>query len=130
MNEEEGCTLFFVFPRFVSVEVSQDSSWDKEWEYQRKLLVEEFPNSEDNGTVYDVARIQTMLNKLVGLEKDFVERVAKSKGRDDVRGASIVPGYAKSHASAEMDPVVTEARRSLKTMEETVERVLTKMASL
>mmetsp|Transcript_27635 Transcript_27635/g.60978 ORF Transcript_27635/g.60978 Transcript_27635/m.60978 type:complete len:763 (-) Transcript_27635:184-2472(-) len=111
-------------------EVSQDSSWDKEWEYQRKLLVEEFPNSEDNGTVYDVARIQTMLNKLVGLEKDFVERVAKSKGRDDVRGASIVPGYDKSHASAEMDPVVTEARRSLKTMEETVERVLTKMASL
>jgi len=110
-------------------EIDDNSSDQQEWKYQRKLLLEEFPTRNEK-KVYDLPWIRSLLNNLLCLEKDFAERIAKCKRRDDTRGAAIIPGYKKSHVMAETDPVVVDAWKSLEITEHIVEKILAKMATL
>ena len=106
------------------------SDQQQEWGYQRNILLEEFPASNDDGITvyYDIPWIRSLLNNLVSLEKDFAERVAKCKRRDDTRGAAIVPGYAESHVAAEIDPVIVDAQEKNETTKRIVEELLTRIA--
>lgn len=47
--------------------------------------------------------VMRLLERLVGLERDFANRVFKSKQREDSRGDGTLPGYKSSHISAEDD---------------------------
>lgn len=105
-----------------------DSDEKEEWEYQRNLLLQEFPPNNDNED-YDVPGIRTLLDNLLRLEKDLAERIIKCKRRDDTRGAAIVPGYNKSHVMAETDPVVMDAREDLKITEQIVEEILANLTT-
>ena len=97
-----------------------------EWKYQQRLLLEEFPvtNSESIG---DLSWIQRLLDHLLFLEKDFCQRIAKCKQRDDTRGAAVVPGYSDSHVMAENDPVVVDAKEQLKATETKINMILAKI---
>jgi hypothetical protein len=100
-----------------------ESDEKEEWEYQRKLLLEEFPTKNDK-EFYEVPWIRTLLNNLLRLEKDLAERIAKCKQRDDTRGVAIIPGYNKSHVMVETDPVVMDALENQKITEKIVENTL------
>ena len=54
--------------------------------------------------------IVTLLKKMISLELNFLERVKKSKSRDDKRGAQIIPNYNDAHILASNDPVVEMAK--------------------
>jgi len=97
-----------------------------EWKYQQRLLLEEFPvtNSESIG---DLSWIQRLLDHLLFLEKDFCQRIAKCKQRDDTRGAAVVPGYSDSHVMAENDPVVVDAKEQLKATETKINMIIAKI---
>ena len=98
-----------------------------EWEYQLRLLVEEFPTKTDKH-IHDVVKwIQTLLSNLLRLEKDLADRIAKCKRRDDTRGVAIIPGYADSHVLAETDPVIISAWEEQKMTEQVVQRILTRI---
>jgi hypothetical protein len=104
------------------------SPWDMkgedEWDYQRMLLEEEFPMT--SSTV--LSWVEDLLKRLVHLETDFASRVHKSKSRDDTRGAKTIPGYAKSHVSADEDPVIIEARKSADEIEAAVANLLRRLS--
>ena len=85
------------------------------WHYQRWLLQEEFRVDSRN-----LAWVIELLNKLVGLEKDFAYRVYKSKKRDDIRGSETIPNYAEAHVAAGLDPVIVEARTQAEKTEKMV----------
>jgi hypothetical protein len=100
-----------------------DSSDRQVWEYQRKLLLEEHPMIFDCQIVW----IRTMLDILSSMEKDYAERIAKSKRRDDTRGAATIPGYAEFHVNAEMDPVVMEGWEKQEITQLLIEKLLTEI---
>jgi carbonic anhydrase/acetyltransferase-like protein (isoleucine patch superfamily) len=95
-----------------------------EWEYQRSLLLEEFPVASPN-----VEWLIELLQRLVALETSFANRIYKCKKRDDTRGAQTIPGYAAAHFPAESDPVVVEAKSIAKETERTVIEVVDKTRS-
>lgn len=107
-------------------DVNECSIDQMEWEYQRKLLVTEFPVTSD-GKLYDMQWIEELLKKLEILEDDFANRVATSKQRDDLRGATIVPGYAEAHVASEDDPVIVEIREKAKTSKLIVQLLIDKL---
>lgn len=85
-----------------------DMKGEDDWEYQKMLLLEEFPMSSSNALSW----VEGLLKRLVHLETDFARRIHKSKSRDDSRGAKTIPGYARAHISADEDPVIIEARKT------------------
>mmetsp|Transcript_9193 Transcript_9193/g.17902 ORF Transcript_9193/g.17902 Transcript_9193/m.17902 type:complete len:437 (+) Transcript_9193:127-1437(+) len=124
------------FPWDVDNNIDSGNEQKQEWEYQRKILMEEFPihrdeNLDDDAELLLVLPwIRNLLNTLVDLEKDFAERVAKSKRRDDTRGAAIIPGYTEFHVAAESDPVIADVREKAKTTEQLVQKLLNKIKGL
>ena len=60
------------------------------------------------------------MRKLIEIERENACLVARSKAKDDERGARIIPGYADAHAPAAEDPVVKSAWARV---ERTTERV-------
>ena len=100
-----------------------DTASNDEWEYQRSLLLEEFPVDSNISTW-----LEQLLKRLVELEKDFARRIHKSKSRDDTRGANTIPGYAQSHVAADKDPVIAESSRSADNIETVVSEVLRKIS--
>jgi hypothetical protein len=107
-----------------SVPWDVNDSSNNEWEYQRNILLEEFPNKE---MMYDVAWLRLLLEKLQNLENNFAERVAKSKRRDDTRGAATIPGYAGNHVAAELDSVIIDAKKKAEETEQFVQKFLNRI---
>ncbi|OEU20586.1 hypothetical protein FRACYDRAFT_234217 [Fragilariopsis cylindrus CCMP1102] len=107
-----------------SVPWDVNDSSNNEWEYQRNILLEEFSSKEV--MKYDVAWLRLLLEKLQHLEYNFAERVAKSKRRDDVRGAATIPGYADNHVAAELDSVIIDAKKKAEETEQFVQNFLNK----
>jgi hypothetical protein len=60
------------------------------------------------------------LRRLIAIERENAEVVARSKSKDDERGARIIPGYAEAHTPAAEDSVVKSAWERV---ERTTERV-------
>ena len=99
--------------------------WDEkdfgdEWEYQRSLVLEEFPF--DNTSISDW--LEKLLSTLVTLENDFSRRIHKCKARDDSRGEATIPGYAQAHVLADKDPVIIDAKRRASAVEGAVSKIL------
>lgn len=116
----------------------------RDWPLQRYLLQTEFDavasesctptttttvrvndnnnNNDDGGNSqpYTVEWVRTQLMRLVTLEREYAQAIYKSKHRDDIRGAEIIPGYAEAHVSAEDDPVIQDARRRVETLEQSI----------
>ncbi|KAG7340265.1 protein of unknown function DUF4864 containing protein [Nitzschia inconspicua] len=96
----------------------------KEWDYQRYLLLEEFPlNRSDDVMTW----ITTLLEQCVHMEQEFARRVAKSKARDDVKGTETIPGYAESHVPSEQDPVVVKTRAAANEVDNSVQTILSRV---
>jgi Domain of unknown function (DUF4954) len=91
------------------------------WSFQKSLLQEEFPMNRDSSVT---CWVSGALEILVTLENNYASNILKCKKRDDERGAKTVPGYAGCHTRAEEDPVVTEAMRRAREVEETVGRLV------
>jgi hypothetical protein len=95
------------------------------WNYQRGLVLKEFPcrfNSTGSGVLLSWAK--QLLQKLVGLEKDYADRVYQCKQRDDTRGAKTIPGYEDSHVAAEHDAVILTVRAACQQTQEAVQVLL------
>jgi hypothetical protein len=102
---------------------SNESSLN-EWEYQRRVILEEFP-IEDPSQI--TSWLMKLLNKYVDLEKDFKARVIKSKERDDSKGAATIPNYAECHVSAYKDLVVHDMQNRAERVESMVKKILSKL---
>jgi hypothetical protein len=117
------------FPRSSHVEWpsfpwdSKESSLN-DWEYQRRVLIEEFPVESPSQIV---SWLSNLLKMYVNLEKDFVARIAKSKQRDDTKGAATIPDFAEFHVPVDNDPVVKEAHENLEKTEAMVNTILSKL---
>jgi hypothetical protein len=93
------------------------------WNYQRCLLLKEFPcHSDSTGGIPSWAK--QLLLQLVVLEKDYADRVHQCKKRDDTRGAKTIPGYEDSHVAAEHDPVIQSVRATCQQTQEAVHGLL------
>jgi len=92
--------------------------WEEEpnrlWSHQKAILFHEFSSR----------KVADLLIELVQLEQDYTQKVWRSKNRDDVRGAQIIPGYGDSHVCADEDGVVKSARAHSLHVEESVQKVL------
>ena len=92
------------------------------WNHQRCILKKEIPallgKSEAQSPPSDL--VLRLLELLVGLERDFANRVFKSKQRDDSRGHGTIPGYKSSHISAEDDVVIKAALEEIQRVERSV----------
>mmetsp|Transcript_6579 Transcript_6579/g.7179 ORF Transcript_6579/g.7179 Transcript_6579/m.7179 type:complete len:665 (-) Transcript_6579:74-2068(-) len=92
--------------------------WEEEpnylWSHQKAVLFREFPSR----------KVAELLNKLLELEKDYAQRVQRSKNRDDTRGAQIIPGYRDSHVHADDDEVVKSVIEFSLSVEKNVQNVL------
>lgn len=128
INKEEILAAT-IMPELVAQGVTWNSfPWqtapDTDWNLQKFLLQNEFGSTllqqEDDDDDWMAACFQ----KLIALEKDYAQRVFKSKSRDDQRGAQTVPGYAEAHVAAEDDPVIQDARAHVAAVEEAVRSVL------
>ena len=98
---------------------------DNEWEYQRSLLLEEFPFNNANISSW----FENLFQNLITLENDFAHRIHKCKSRDDSRGAATIPGYSQAHVPADMDPVIVDAKRRASHVETTVSKLLESLSS-
>jgi hypothetical protein len=85
----------------------EDCSSRYVWDYQKHLVLEEFPLPRDGDLI---SWVTSLLNRLVELESDYAKQVHDCKSRDDVRGHQTIPGYASSHVAAGKDPVVVQVR--------------------
>ena len=93
------------------------------WNFQRNILKKEIPsilNDVNSGNLTPSEIVLHLLDRLVVLEKDFAQRVFKSKQRDDARGKSTIPGYAENHVRAEDDAVVKDALEESRRVESSV----------
>jgi len=88
------------------------------WKHQHSILMKEIPSIVRNGNGNDT--LSQLLQKCITLEDDHATRVYKSKSRDDVRGASTVPGYKDVHIAAEKDSVVLAAKEEADMVREKV----------
>lgn len=73
--------------------------------------------------------LQTLVQKTIALEVDFLRRVKKSKMRDDQRGSAINPQYKDSHVLASDDPVVKMAEDDTKKLVKRCNDILAKLDS-
>jgi hypothetical protein len=93
------------------------------WNYQRCLLLKEFPiHSHSTDGILSWAK--QLLLELVALEKDYADRVYQCKKRDDTRGTKTIPGYEDSHVSAEDDPVIESVRATCQQTQEAAQSLL------
>jgi len=82
------------------------------WKHQHAMLLNELPSIlPDSSNANNNNILSELLHKCIALEDDHAKRVYKSKSRDDVRGASTVPGYKDVHIPAEKDSVVLAAKQ-------------------
>lgn len=88
-------------------------------QYEAALLNEEFPC-----TTTRMEWMQTLLLRLVQVEKAHAEAVFQSKHRDDLRGAATIPGYRESHVAADEDPVIVGSRKQAEEMEHKIHAFL------
>jgi len=95
------------------------------WKHQRSILLIEFPfvfeSKKALSKSFTTSVISTLFERLIRLEQDNANRVHKSKSRDDLRGISIIPGYAENHVMAENDAVVKSARKQVDMVTKTVQ---------
>ncbi|CAM9705930.1 unnamed protein product [Discosporangium mesarthrocarpum] len=68
------------------------------WELQRSLLVEEFGGGK--------MEVEQLMKELIQIEEKVARDVEDSKGRDDKRGAQVIPGYADAHIPAKQEAAV------------------------
>ena len=107
--------------------------WDEEemnqneWNYQRELILEEFPLVDQSRPV---TWLKDLLNRLIDLEKVYAIRVAKCKRRDDVRGKAIIPGYSDSHVAADDDEVVLDVQKTVERNEDFISQLCSKLRDL
>lgn len=64
--------------------------------------------------------VKSALGQLIDKSFDIVEKTKRSKGKDDARGARIIPGYKAAHKSAEEDKVVAEAEEAAVALEKEI----------
>jgi len=95
------------------------------WEYQKQLLLDEFPRNGSSTAEWVIELLQT----LVVLEKAYAAKIFKSKKRDDQRGAATIPGYERSHIAAEIDPVIKQANQDAEEVKLAVENLTRKLKS-
>lgn len=103
-----------------------EQSNENEWNYQRGLLLEEFPMQDPSKPLN---WLKELLNKHIELEKDYALRVAKCKRRDNMRGVAIIPGYAESHVAADEDPVVVDVQKKAEATESFIQQFLAKLSN-
>jgi len=95
------------------------------WEYQKQLLLDEFPRNGSSTAEWVIELLQT----LVVLEKAYAAKIFKSKKRDDQRGAATIPGYERSHIAAEIDPVIKQANQDAEEVKLAVANLTRKLKS-
>ncbi|KAG5184927.1 hypothetical protein JKP88DRAFT_198541 [Tribonema minus] len=78
---------------------------EDEWDFQRAVLGYEF-----GAAMETWEGIKGVLLELKAAAAAVAAAVAASKGRDDKRGAQVIPGYMNAHMSAADDPVVLNAK--------------------
>ena len=105
------------FPRF-PWDLDQSEEWL--WLHQRSLLSSEF--GETSRTV------RNLLPQLLALEKDYADRIYKSKRRDDLRGAETIPLYRDVHVLVDQDTVVEEAMADFEETKQTIKVLLDQQA--
>ena len=105
------------FPRF-PWDLDQSEEWL--WLHQRSLLSSEF--GETSRTV------RNLLPQLLALEKDYADRIYKSKRRDDLRGAETIPLYRDVHVLVDQDTVVEEALADFEETKQTIKVLLDQQA--
>jgi hypothetical protein len=93
------------------------------WNYQRCLLLKEFPY-QSHSTSGILSWAKQLLLQLVALEKDYADRVYQCKKRDDTRGTATIPGYEDSHVSAEDDRVIESVRAACQQIQDGVQGLL------
>lgn len=93
------------------------------WRHQHSILMKELPSIVQNSNNGNGVLLSTLLRKCIALENDHASRVYKSKSRDDMRGASTVPGYKNAHVAAEKDSVVLAAKEEADTVRREVQLV-------
>ena len=94
------------------------------WKHQHAMLLKELPSILGNSNVNNNKNILSeLLQKCIALEDDHAKRVYKSKSRDDVRGASTVPGYKDVHVPAEKDSVVLAAKEEADMVRKSIQLV-------
>ena len=94
------------------------------WKHQHSLLMKELPSILDGANDVNSNNILSkLLEKCIALEDDHAKRVYKSKARDDVRGASTVPGYKHVHIPAEKDSVVLASKKEAEDVRNDVQLV-------
>jgi hypothetical protein len=140
-NSNSDILTDFVSPCWPTFPWDPNELSRKEWEYQRHVLLEEFPMDDDTTTTTTTTTttknnnnnnsmvhwLKELLEKYVQLEQDFASRVAKSKARDDEKGAATIPGYADSHVSSNNDPIVRQVQARAKEIDDTVKTLLEKI---
>ena len=105
---------------------NEESHADAEllWKHQHSLLMKELPSILDGANDVNNSNILSkLLEKCIALEDDHAKRVYKSKARDDVRGASTVPGYKHVHIPAEKDSVVLASKKEAEDVRNDVQLV-------
>eukprot|EP00562_Extubocellulus_spinifer_P024674 CAMPEP_0178673422 /NCGR_PEP_ID=MMETSP0698-20121128/34295_1 /TAXON_ID=265572 /ORGANISM="Extubocellulus spinifer, Strain CCMP396" /LENGTH=755 /DNA_ID=CAMNT_0020317435 /DNA_START=237 /DNA_END=2504 /DNA_ORIENTATION=+ len=128
LHRNENC-----LPRheFENVVLWPSLPWDESnerhilWNHQRTILKMEIPSllSQDEANLSPPDMVVRLLERLIGLETDFADRVFKSKRRDDTRGDSILPGYLSSHTCAEEDTVVEAAVKECQRVERSISEI-------
>jgi Domain of unknown function (DUF4954) len=111
--------------RWPSFPWDEEEALAKEWNYQRGVILEEFPISDAGDAM---SWLNNLLENCVYLEQDFASRVAKSKARDDTKGSATIPGYAESHVQSENDAVVVEAQLEARQVVDGVQKLLAALA--
>lgn len=96
--------------------------WEEEdlWSHQKTILRTEFPREDAPFSTW----ISTLLQELVHLERDYADRIASCKQRDDVRGQKTIPGYQEAHVAAKDDAVVHAAKNRADEVEQAVQAIV------
>ena len=94
---------------------------DKLWKHQRNIMVKE---------IFAGRSAKENLKRLSGLEGQIATAVQNSKGKDDSRGAKIIPDYASAHPPADQDDCVKETWLAAEKTKKEIAFILKKMESL
>lgn len=94
---------------------------DKLWEHQRNIMVKEN---------FAGRSAKENLERLSGLEDQIAVAVQNAKGKDDSRGAKIIPDYGSAHPPADQDVCVKETWLAAEKTKKEIALVLKKMESL
>jgi hypothetical protein len=86
----------------------------EEWEYQSRILVQEF----------GVEDIGAGLTLLASVARQVAEDCERTREKDDTRGVRIIDDYAEVHPPADRDRIVRQAREEADRLREEAEEYL------